>query len=174
MGVQREWYRRKGSSLSGFGTFCCPHKLPMKKYMCDKTSHDLLWKDNHPFAGVRWPGNEPICASIQLFLSSIQSYYRRECVFILAQRSCVLIPCHLLLFQCPVGHWDWPADDDIYWTHWRCHESVSRSWHQTVCLWCLWCFSQALGCPRRDVPADLYRTWVWHQCHMCEFKLYLL
>lgn len=41
------------------------------------------------------------------------------------------------------------------------------SWHQTICIWCLCWFSPALGCCRRDLPADPSRTWISHQ--RCQF-----
>lgn len=74
----------------------------------------------------------------------------------------------LFVLQCSVGHWDWSADDHICWSHRRCDESVSGTWHQDVCLWSLRCFCQALGHQRRNVPTNLHWPRVRHQCYLCK------
>lgn len=77
-------------------------------------------------------------------------------------------PVLMFVLQCSVGHWDWAADDHICWSHRRCDESVSGTWHQDVCLWSLRCFCQALGHQRRNVPTNLHWPRVRHQCYLCK------
>lgn len=72
------------------------------------------------------------------------------------------------LFQCTLGHWDWPADDHICWTHRGRHEPVIGPRLPVICLWCLWCFCQTLGCEGGHVRTDLHWPRVWHQCHLCK------
>lgn len=78
----------------------------------------------------------------------------------------------LFVLQCSVGHWDWSADDHVCWSHRRCDESVSGTWHQDVRLWSLWCFCQALGHQRRNVPTNLHWPWVGHQCYLCKLHVH--
>lgn len=72
------------------------------------------------------------------------------------------------LFQCTLGHWDWPADDHICWTHRGRHEPVIGPRLPVICLWCLWCFCQTLGCEGGHVRTNLHWPRVWHQCHLCK------
>lgn len=85
----------------------------------------------------------------------------------LLYHNCNLTVVPLLSSQCSVGHRDRSADDYIRWSHRWCHESLSGTWHQAVCVWSLWCLGQALGHQRRNVPTDLHWPWVRHQRHLC-------
>lgn len=83
---------------------------------------------------------------------------------------------HLTVFwivlQRSVGHWDRSADNHVCWSHRRCDESVSGTWHQDVCLWSLRCFCQALGHQRRNVPANFHWPWVRHQRYLCKLHVH--
>lgn len=71
-----------------------------------------------------------------------------------------------------MGHRDRSADYYVCRSHRWCHESLPGAWHQAVCLRSLRCLRKALGHQRRNVPTNLHRAWVGHQCYLCKAQLH--
>lgn len=82
------------------------------------------------------------------------------------------LTCLLSLSQCTVGHRDESADHGVLRPHRRRHEPVPVARSAHFCLRGLRRLGQTVGRQGQHVPADVHRSRVRHQRHLCEYDMW--
>lgn len=49
----------------------------------------------------------------------------------------------LVCIQCIMGYRNRTTNHIIHRPHWWCDEPIPVTWHENICIWCLWCICQS-------------------------------